>query len=76
MSKRYTEWSLVIALLVVLIALAIFIAYLPAHGQVDPMPMPTMSSTSWVATPTMIPTMPTPDGLYHNVVYLPLIGGG
>jgi hypothetical protein len=73
MSKIITKCYLAIALLVTMIALVMSIDSTQAGAQVDP--MPTMLSTSWVATPTMIPTMPTPEGLYHFTVYLPLIGG-
>lgn len=74
MSQKIEEYAVAIALLVTMIALAIAIDSMQAGAQIDP--MPTMLSTSWVATPTLIPSAPTPEGLYHFTVYLPLIGGG
>jgi hypothetical protein len=70
--RKQTKADYTVAVIVVGVALTLagYLAAFPAQAGTVP-PFPTMSSTSWVATPTRAPAAPQ-----HTKVYLPLIQKG
>jgi len=67
------EVATLLILSVLLVLLSIWSLTGPVGAQETPPPLPTMSSTAWVATPTPIIAAPI---IYTEFQYLPVIHNG